>query len=103
MRLSLRHRLRGALFGEILGVGALDAFNNVLTNAAVVLATGMVGVFGTHTTAGFGLGIRGEYLQIPLVFGISGAAVPMVGMDGGARCGRHHRDGRAPGGHLPEL
>ncbi|MDP9096448.1 MAG: MATE family efflux transporter, partial [Pseudomonadota bacterium] len=84
LRLSLRHRLRGALFREILGIGALGAFNNVLTNSAVVLATGMVGVFGTNTLAGFGLGIRVEYLQIPLVFGIGSAMVPMVGMNVGA-------------------
>lgn len=56
----------------------------MLTNSAVVLATGMVGVFGTHVLAGFGLGIRVEYLQIPLVFGIGSAMVPMVGMNVGA-------------------
>ncbi len=84
LRFSLRHRLRRALFGEIVGVGALGAANNVLTNLAVILATGLVGTFGVEAIVGFGLGIRVEYLQIPLVFGIGSGVVPMVGMNIGA-------------------
>ncbi len=84
LRLSLRHRLSLPLFGDILGVGAMGAFNNVLTNLAVVLATGLVGGMGPSALAGFGLGIRVEYLQIPLVFGIGSSVTPMVGMNIGA-------------------
>lgn len=84
LRLGLHHRLRLSLFAEILGVGVLGAANNLLTNLSVVLATGLVGRFGTSNLAGFGLGIRLEYLQIPLVFGIGSGVVAMVGMNVGA-------------------
>ena len=84
LRFSLRHRLRRELFGEILAVGALGAANNVLTNLAVILATGLVGTFGIEVLVGFGLGIRVEYLQIPLVFGIGSGMTPMIGMNVGA-------------------
>jgi putative MATE family efflux protein len=83
--LSLRrHRLRLALFADILRVGAPGALNTVLTNLTVVLLTGLVGPFGTYALAGYGLGARLEYLQIPLVFGFGGALVTMVGTNIGA-------------------
>jgi Na+-driven multidrug efflux pump len=46
--------------------------------------TGLVGPFGTAALAGYGIGARLEYLQIPLVFGLGSALVPMVGTNVGA-------------------
>ena len=77
-------RLRGRLFGDILRVGAPGSLNTVLTNLTVVLLTGFVGAFGTHALAGYGVGARLEYLQIPLVFGFGSALVAMVGTNVGA-------------------
>ena len=77
-------RLRGRLFGEILSVGAPSLLNNVQTNLTVVLLTGLVGPFGTAALAGYGMGARLEYLQIPLVFGFGSALVTMVGTNVGA-------------------
>jgi putative MATE family efflux protein len=77
-------RLRRALFWEILRVGAPGSLNTVLTNLTVVLMTGLVGPFGTPALAGFGMGARLEYLQIPLVFGMGSALVAMVGTNVGA-------------------
>lgn len=69
----------GALFADILKVGLLSSFNAVQTIAAAVIVTGMVGTFGTAALAGYGLGVRLELLQIPVVFAIGAALVVMVG------------------------
>jgi Na+-driven multidrug efflux pump len=50
----------------------------------VALLTSLVGPFGTFPLAGYGLGVRLEYLQIPLVFGFGSALVTMVGTNIGA-------------------
>ena len=75
---------RARLFAEILRVGAPGALNTVFTNLTVVLLTGLVGPFGTAALAGYGMGARLEYLQIPLVFGMGAALVTMVGTNVGA-------------------
>jgi putative MATE family efflux protein len=85
VRLSLRGgRLRRTLFWEILRVGAPGSLNTILTNLTVVLTTGLVGPFGTAAIAGYGLGARLEYIQIPLAFGMGAALVAMVGTNVGA-------------------
>jgi putative MATE family efflux protein len=85
VRLSFRRlEIRRAMFWEILRVGAPGSLNTVLTNLTVVLMTGLVGPFGTLALAGYGMGARLEYLQIPLVFGMGSALVAMVGTNVGA-------------------
>jgi Na+-driven multidrug efflux pump len=85
VRLSLlQHRLRWALFWEILRVGAPGSLNTVMTNLTIVLVTGLVGPFGAHALAGYGMAARLEYLQIPLVFGLGSALVTLVGTNAGA-------------------
>ncbi len=85
VRLSFRGvRLQRALFWEILRVGAPGSLNTILTNLTVVLMTGLVGPFGTAALAGYGMGARLEYIQIPLVFGLGSALVAMVGTNVGA-------------------
>jgi len=76
--------LRVALFADILRVGAPGALNTIQTNLTVVVLTGFVGSFGTYALAGYGVGARLEYLQIPLVFGFGSALVAMVGTNVGA-------------------
>ena len=48
-----------------------------------------MGPFGSLALAGYGVGSRLEYLQIPLVFGLGSALVTMVGTNIGA--GQHAR------------
>ncbi len=79
-----RTRLKWRLFREILRVGVPGSFNTIQANLTVVLLTGLVGGFGTIALAGYGMGARLEYLQIPLVFGIGSALVTMVGTNIGA-------------------
>jgi len=83
VRLSLsRLRIRGAVLSDILRVGMPGSLNTIQVNLTVVLLTGLVGSFGTAALAGYGMGARLEYLQIPLVFGLGSALVTMVGTNG---------------------
>lgn len=80
--LKVRHqriRFSAHLFADILNVGLLSSFNALQVIAAAVILTGMVGTFGTAALAGYGLGVRLELLQIPVVFAIGSALVVMVG------------------------
>ncbi|MGH7368133.1 MAG: MATE family efflux transporter, partial [Candidatus Rokuibacteriota bacterium] len=77
-------RLRPALFREILRVGAPGSLNTVLTNLTIVVLTSLVAPFGAATLAGYGMGARLEYLQIPIVFGLGAGLVTMVGTSVGA-------------------
>jgi putative MATE family efflux protein len=80
---------RRALFWEILRVGAVAALITVGTNLTIGIATGLVGHFGPAAIAGYGTGSRIEYLLIPLVFGLGGPLVVMVGTSiGGAQRAR---------------
>ena len=83
-RIGLHHPIRAELFRRILGVGAPAVVNNFNTNIAVVLGTSLMAPLGNQALAGFGLGIRLEYLQIPIVFGVGTGMVAMVGMNVGA-------------------
>jgi putative MATE family efflux protein len=82
-------RFRWALFRDILRVGAVAALITIQTNLTITLATGFVGRFGPAAIAGYGTGSRLEYLLVPLVFGLGGPLVAMVGTNLGA--GRRER------------
>jgi putative MATE family efflux protein len=85
IRLSLRgFTFRWTLFREILRVGAVAALITVGTNVTIAVATGLIGQFGPAAIAGYGTGSRIEYLLIPLVFGLGGPLVAIVGTNIGA-------------------
>lgn len=85
VRLQLRGaRLEARLFGDILRVGAIAAVVTLQTNLTVAIVTSMVGRFGQAAIAGYGTGTRLEYLLVPLVFGLGGPLVAMVGTNIGA-------------------
>jgi putative MATE family efflux protein len=71
-------------FAEILKVGVPACAHAALVNTAVGVTTGFVGVYGTAALAGYGIGTRLEYLQIPIVFGLGATLVAMVGTNVGA-------------------
>lgn len=77
-------RLEWRVFREILRVGAVSSLGALQTVLTVVILTGFVGSFGTAALAGYGVGVRLELLQIPLVFAIGQALVVMVGTNIGA-------------------
>jgi putative MATE family efflux protein len=76
--------LRWSLFREILRVGAVASLTSVQTNVTVAFATALAAGFGPAVVAGYGTGARLEYLLIPLVFGLGGPLVAMVGTNIGA-------------------
>jgi putative MATE family efflux protein len=84
VRLSLVGGLQRALFWDILRVGMVAALITVGTNLTIGIATALVGQFGPAAIAGYGTGSRIEYLLIPLVFGLGGPLIAMVGTNIGA-------------------
>ena len=78
-------RLQRAMFGEILKVGvpmsALPLFNNL----ALAALTAYAGLLGTAALAGFGIGVRLEYLLYPINFGLGAGVLAMVSTNIGAR------------------
>jgi len=80
-----RSRLRWSHFRDILRVGAVASLQSVQTNVTIALATALVaGTAGVDAVAGFGTGVRLEYLLIPLVFGLGAPLVALVGTNIGA-------------------
>lgn len=85
-------RLRPKMFLSILRVGGLAALASIITNATIASATSLIGHrFGEAEVAGFGTAARLEYLLVPLVFGVGGTLVAMVGMNVGAERGTRAR------------
>ena len=83
--------LEWPLFREILRVGALSVVNAAQTVFTAVVLTGLVGRHGAAALAGYGVGLRLELLQIPLVFAIGQALVVLVGTHVGAGQGARAR------------
>ena len=80
-------RLEWRVFREILRVGALSSISSLQTVAAAIILTGCVGAFGTAALAGYGVGVRLELLQVPIVFAIGQALLILVGTNVGAGLG----------------
>ncbi|HYD56686.1 MAG TPA: MATE family efflux transporter, partial [Burkholderiales bacterium] len=77
-------RLEWRLFRDILRVGGISVINSIQTVVTAVVLTGFVGRHGTAALAGYGVGLRLELLQIPLVFAVGQALVVLVGTHVGA-------------------
>ena len=83
-------RLHGAMFADILRVGAVGIVSTIQTNATIIAATALVAAYaGPAAVAGYGTGARLEYLMVPLVFGFGAPLVALVGSNVGA--GRRDR------------
>jgi putative MATE family efflux protein len=76
--------LEWRLFREILRVGAISMLSAAQTVLTAVIITGFVGRYGAAALAGYGVGLRLELLQIPLVFAVGQALVVLVGIHVGA-------------------
>ena len=77
-------RLEWRLFREILRVGAISVLSALQTVLGSLLVTGFVARFGAAAVAGYGVGLRLELLQIPIVFAIGQALVALVATHVGA-------------------
>ena len=81
---------------EILRVGAVASLVTVTTNLTIAIATGFAGSYGPAAVAGYGTGVRLEYLLVPLVFGLGAPLVAMVGTSIGAGRRERHCAWRGP-------
>lgn len=77
-------RLQGRLFWDILRVGLLASFSAFTANLTAMLVTGLVGGFGVAALAGYGIGVRLEFMLVPLAFGIGSGLTTLVGVAAGA-------------------
>jgi putative MATE family efflux protein len=84
VRPVLRARLEWRLCREILRVGLPGMLNTLIFNLGILVFTALVGPFGTKAIAGYGIGARLEYMQVPIVFGLGTALTTMVGTNVGA-------------------
>jgi putative MATE family efflux protein len=76
--------LRTRLFWEILKVGLIASFSALTANLTAMLVTGLVGRFGVAALAGYGIGVRLEFMLVPLAFGIGSGLTTLVGVAVGA-------------------
>jgi len=65
--------------------GSLASCQSLMTIALALYCTAIVSFFGTDWIAGFGIAIRLELLLIPIIFGIGGALIAIVGANVGAK------------------
>ena len=82
-------KLAWAPMRDILRVGAASSVVSLATNISIATATGLAGLVGPAVVAGYGTGVRLEYLLVPLVFGLGTPVAAMVGTCIGA--GRRDR------------
>jgi len=76
--------LQGRLFWEILRVGLISSFSAVTANVTAMTMTGLVGRYGVTALAGYGVGVRLEFMLVPLAFGIGAGLTTLVGVAAGA-------------------
>jgi Na+-driven multidrug efflux pump len=92
---------------EILRIGMVSALTSVSTNATVAIAMSLVSKAHPAYVAGYGTGVRLEYVLVPLVFGIGAPTAAMTGTNVGAgnfaRAGRVAWTAAALGGAVTEI
>ena len=94
-----RHFLNTARFAELLRVGAVAMLSPLLSVTTVLVLTTLVARFGPEALAGYGIGVRFEFLLIPIAFSVGVACVPMVGTAiGGGDIARARRIAWTAGG-----
>lgn len=69
---------------DLLRVGAVAMLSPLLSVSTILILTALVARFGAEALAGYGIGVRLEFLLIPIAFSVGVACVPMVGTAIGA-------------------
>jgi putative MATE family efflux protein len=78
-------RIQWPLLRNILAVGGVAVINPLQTNALIALTTAVLGAYaGIGAVAGYGTGVRLEYLIMPVAFGIGAPLVALVASNLGA-------------------
>jgi len=86
---GLRAQIQGrpAAAPAVLGhpAGRTDlSFSALTANLTAMMVTGLVGRFGVAALAGYGIGVRLEFMLVPLAFGIGSGLTTLVGVAAGA-------------------
>ena len=68
----------------VVRAGLLAGSQSFLTIGTALVATALIGRLGVAWLAGYGIGVRLEFLMIPVIFGIGAALIGMVGANVGA-------------------
>ena len=71
-------------FFTLLRSGTLAGCQSILTITISLLSLAIVGFFGKDWSAGYGIALRLELLLVPIIFGIGGALIALVGTNYGA-------------------
>ena len=71
-------------FFTLLKSGSLAGCQSVLTITISLLSLSIVSFFGKDWSAGYGIALRLELLLVPIIFGIGGALIALVGTNYGA-------------------
>lgn len=79
-----RELVKAAHFRDIMRIGAVAMLSPLMSVASILVLTGFVARFGPQTLAGYGIGVRLEFLLIPIAFSVGVASVPLVGTAIGA-------------------
>ena len=74
----------GSTVLALLRSGLLAGTQSTATIIYALIATGLLGRFGVDWLAGYGLAVRLELVMVPVVFGIGGALIAIVGAYAGA-------------------
>ena len=69
---------------EILRLGLTAGISPVISNGCVLVFASLAARFGTEVLAGYGIGVRMEFMLVPLAFGIGSALTTIVGVAAGA-------------------
>jgi putative MATE family efflux protein len=77
--------IRGAMFFDILKVGAVSCFSPLQSVLTISIFTHLLAGFGTAILAGYGIGARLEFMLTSVAFATGIASVPMIGMAIGAK------------------
>ncbi len=84
-------KLHRGMFFDILSVGLISCFSPLQSVLTVAIMTHMLAPFGNDVLAGYGIGVRLEFMLITAAYAIGAASVPMVGMAIGAGLVRRAR------------
>jgi len=76
--------IRMSHFVHLLRTGLLASGSPLSSIASALVITALVARMGPEVLAGYGIGVRLEFLLIPIIFGIGAALITMVGVHFGA-------------------
>jgi putative MATE family efflux protein len=77
-------KLQWRYFADILRVGGIAVISSLQAALTVTVISGFVAAYGTAALAGYGIGTRLEFMQVPLIFAVGTTLVAMVGANVGA-------------------